>query len=84
MQDRHTGIKELKIFAILEAFSHFYNVLRPLCTQGVLNFQAHGIWRLIRYRVHSLYKGHLPIKDTSGRYRGVRNSEVPLYVFVCN
>ena len=41
---------------------------------------AYSNWKgLSHYRVHSLYKGHLPITDTSARSRGVRNLEVPLY-----
>ena len=41
---------------------------------------AYGDWKeSSRYWVHSLYKGHLPITDTSRRSRGVRTSEVPLY-----
>ena len=30
--------------------------------------------------MHSLYKGHLPITDTSALSRGVHNSEVSLYL----
>ena len=40
----------------------------PLRIQGTLNIQAYCIQRLERvayHRVHSLYKGHLPIMDTS-------------------
>ena len=32
-----------------------------------------------QYRVHSLYKGHLPIADNLVWFRNVHNSEVPLY-----
>ena len=56
------------------ALSHFYpffNVSRPLCTQRGLS----------HYRVHSLYKRHLPVTDTSVWSHGVRNSEVPPYMF---
>ena len=45
-----------------------------------LEHVACGNWKgLSHYRVHSLYKGHLPIADNLMRSRGVRNSEVPLY-----
>ena len=51
-----TGVKQLKIVAVLEDFSRFYpsyNVSRPLCTQGVLNFQTRGILRLERVIITS-------------------------------
>ena len=44
-----------------------------------------SIWQLERvvtqYWVHPLYKGHVPIMDTSAWYPGVRSSEVPLYIY---
>ena len=34
---------------------------------------------LSHYRVHSLYKGHVPIADKLALSQGVCNSKVPLY-----
>ena len=78
--DSLTGVRELKDHAVHEGFSRFYpfcNVLRPLGTK-----LWHVVYRQWRgSRVHSLYKGHLPIytMDNPMWSHRVHNSEAPLY-----
>ena len=87
MQDRHTGVRELKNICHSRNFYPFLFILQrfmvSLHSRGAKFSNtpvAYGDWKWSsHYRVHSPYKGHLPTTDISTCSRGVRNSEVPLY-----
>ena len=65
-QSRLTGVKVLKkIFFVLEDFT-FFNVSRPLCTQGVLMYaKLSNTWHVATGKGHHITGYTLCIEDTS-------------------
>ena len=69
----------LKILAI-SIHSIMLQVLSAVKERSTFNHMTYIDWKWSsHYRVHSPYKGYLPIADTSAWSCGVHNSEVPLY-----
>ena len=74
--------KCLLFLKILAVFIHstMFQGLSVIKERSTFNHVAYGNWKWSSYyRVHSSYKGHLPIADTLVWSCRVRNSEVLLY-----
>ena len=79
MQEWLTGIMGLKKICLPWCFYSFYNIFKPLCTRGALNFEHLNMATGKGHHFTGVYNGHLSIVDTSTWSHGVHNSEVPLY-----